>query len=104
MLKAGLGGVSGSSTVSVTAATLQFLTITPANGSIAAGTSQQCTVVGTFTDTTTQDITPYVQWSTSDPAIVIVTPGGLALASGTGTATITASMNGVSGFTTLTVQ
>jgi len=102
-LTAGLGGVSGSSTVSVTAATLQFLTITPADGSIAGGTSQQCTVVGTFTDTTTQDITPYVQWSTSDPAIVIVTPGGLALASGTGTATITASMNGVSGSTTLTV-
>jgi uncharacterized protein YjdB len=104
VITAASGGVSGTSKVTVTIGTLQVLTITPMNGSIALGTTQSCTVVGTFSDNSTQDLTPYVQWTTSDPNVVIVNPGGVAYPSGTGTATIKASMNGITGATTLTVQ
>jgi len=98
------GGVSGTSSVTVTIGTLQLLAITPTDGTIAPGTTQKCTAVGTFSDNSTQDLTPYVQWTTSDPDVVIVNPGGVAYPSGIGTATIKASMNGAAGLTTITVQ
>ncbi len=104
VITAASGGVNGTLNVTVTIGTLQLLTITPTDGSIALGATERCTVVGTFSDNSTQDLTPYVQWTTSDPNVVIVNPGGVAYPSGTGTATIKASMNGISGMTTLTVH
>ncbi|HUM06762.1 MAG TPA: Ig-like domain-containing protein [Terriglobales bacterium] len=98
------GGVSGSADVIVTDATPAFLTVTPPNGAVHLGFPQQMTVVATFSDSTTQDVTPYVTWSTSDPTIAVVYPGGLAYSSGIGPATLTATLSGISGSTTLTVQ
>ncbi len=98
------GGISGSTDVIVTDATVVFLTVTPVNGSVQLGLTQQCTVVATFTDNTTLVVTPYVRWTTSNPGIVVVYPGGVAYPSGQGVATITATMAGAAGSTTLTVQ
>jgi hypothetical protein len=103
-IAAAVGKISGSTDVFVTDGTLALFTITPMHGTIALGTTQQLTAVGTFTDNTTQDLTPYVQWTTSDPAVAIVVPGGLVYSSGIGTATITASLNGAAGATTVTIQ
>lgn len=68
------------------------------------GLTQSCAATMTFSDTTTQAVTPYVQWTTSNPAIAVVTRSGVAYSTGTGTANISASLGGVSGFTTFTVQ
>jgi hypothetical protein len=103
-IAATVGKISGSTDVFVTEGTLALFTITPRDARIALGTTQQLTATGTFTDNTTQDLTPYVQWTTSDPEVAIVIPGGLAYTSGIGTATITASMNGAAGTTTVTIQ
>ena len=102
-ITASAGGVSGTLPVTVTNAAVQSLTVTPIDSSISLGLTQQMIVVATLTDTSTEIVTPYVQWSTSDPAVAIVYPGGLAYSSGAGTATVTATMAGVPGSTTLTV-
>src|SRR5205807_2373281 len=52
-IKATSGSVTGSTTLTVTTAVLVSLAITPANPSIALGTTQPFTVTGTFTDGST---------------------------------------------------
>ena len=97
------GAVSGVVPVIVTAATPQFVTVTPADPGLTLGLTQSFTATVTFSDTTTQVVTPYVQWTTSNPAIAVVTRGGVAYSTGAGTANITANLGGASGSTTLTV-
>ena len=68
------------------------------------GLTQQLAVVATFTDNTTETVTPFVRWSTSNPEVAVVYPGGLAYPTGAGAATLTATIGGAAGFTMLTVQ
>jgi dienelactone hydrolase len=83
--------------------------VTPANPSIALGTTQQFTATGTFSDGTQQDMTDSnsVTWSTSGPAGATVSNAadshGLATSIAVGSVTIKASTTGVSGAATLTV-
>jgi trimeric autotransporter adhesin len=98
------GGVNGVASVIVTAATPQFMTVTPADAPVTLGLGQSFTATVTFSDSTTRIATPYVQWTTSDPAIAVVTRGGFAYSTGKGTVNIFASLDGISGSTTLTVQ
>ena len=103
-ITAAAGGVSSVASVIVTAATPQFMTVTPADGAVLLGLPQSFIATVTFSDSTTQIATPYVQWTTSNPAIAVVTPSGIAFSTGKGTANISASLEGISGYTTLTVQ
>ena len=103
-LTASSGGISGSSDVFVTDAVPAVINIVPLNGTVQLGLTQQLSVVVQFSDNTTETVTPYVRWSTSNPAIVVVYPGGLAYPSAAGVATITASIGGAAGSATLTVQ
>src|SRR2546428_140754 len=102
-ITATLGGVSGSTTLTVTNATLSTITVTPTNPSIANGTTRQFTATGTYSDFTTQDLTTQVTWSSSNPAFATIGSAGLATSVAAGTTTITATLGGVSGSTTLTV-
>jgi len=86
VITATAGGISGSATVSVSMATPQSLTITPANGMVALGIPQQCKVTGLFSDGSKQDVTASVEWSSLNPDIAIVYPGGLAYTTGKGIA------------------
>ncbi len=99
--------MSGATSVTVTAAVLSSITITPPNPSLAKGTSEQLTATGTFSDGTTQDLTASVTWISSAPTLVTVSNAagsqGLVTGSGVGSATITATLGGVSGATTVTV-
>jgi hypothetical protein len=103
-LGATAGGITGTSNVIVTDATPTLITVTPANGIVQQGLTQQLAVVATFTDNTTETVTPYVRWSTSNPEVAVVYPGGLAYPTGTGAATLTATIGGAAGLTLLTVQ
>jgi hypothetical protein len=103
-LTANAGGISGTSDAVVTDAAPSLINITPLNGTIQQGLMQQLTAVATFTDNTTEIVTPYVRWTTSNPGIVVVYHGGLAYPTGAGVATITATIGGGAGVTTLTVQ
>ncbi len=101
------GSVSGSATLTVTAATLASITVTPPNTSIVKGTQQQFTAIGTFTDNTTQDITNLVVWSLSDNSIATISNAagsrGLATGVAAGSTSIIATSGSVSGSATLTV-
>ncbi len=86
VITATAGGISGSATVSITAATPQSLAITPANGIVALGIPQQCKVTASFSDGSKQDVTSTVAWSSLNPDIAVVYPGGLAYTTGKGLA------------------
>ncbi len=85
-------------------ATLVSISISPANPSIAPGTTIQLAAQGTFSNGSKQYLTSSVTWASSNTAIATVAPGGLvsAVSSTTGTVTISASYSGISGSTILT--
>ncbi|MBW4056180.1 MAG: ATP-dependent DNA ligase, partial [Proteobacteria bacterium] len=101
------GGISGAVTLTVTPATLVSLTVLPANPNIILGTTQQFSATGTFSDSTTRDLTTSATWSSSAPTVATVSnaagTNGLATSVSTGTTTITATSGGISGAATLTV-
>ena len=101
------GGVTGVTTLTVTDATLVSIAVTPADASIADGTTQEFTATGLYTDGSTQDLTTEVTWSSSDEAVATVSNAadskGLATAAGAGITTVSATSGGVTGDTTLTV-
>jgi urocanate hydratase len=106
-VSAAFGGVSGSTPLTVSAATLVSLAITPPNPSIAKGTSEQFTATGTYSDNSTQDLTTSVSWSSSTTSTAPISnaqgSNGLATGSAVGTTTIGAALDGVSTSTGLTV-
>jgi uncharacterized protein YjdB len=97
------GTISGSTALSVTAAVLTSIAVTPANASVAAGDKQQYTATGTYSNGTTQNLTSSATWSSSATSIATVTSAGLATGLAQGSATITAESGSTSGSTTLTV-
>ena len=101
-ITAAYGGKTGSTLLTVTAATLTAVEVSPTNPSLAEGTSRQFKATAIFSDTTKQDITAYAAWSSSTVSATITT-AGLATGVSSGTTSITASYGGLSGATTLTV-
>src|SRR5438874_4956331 len=101
-INATFGGVTGSTSLTVGPATLLSIAVTPANPSIAKGTTQQFTATGSYSDGSTQDLTNGVSWSSSNMSVATITSGGLANGGAQGTSQISAS-SGVTGSTTLTV-
>jgi trimeric autotransporter adhesin len=101
------GSVSGSTTLTVTAAVLKSITVTPADPRIAPGASQQFKATGTYSDSSTKNLTASVTWSSSDTKVATLSSAagseGLATAVGEGKGTITATKGSLSGSTTLTV-
>lgn len=95
-------GVSGSTTVTVTAALLVAIDITPAAPTLAKGTTAQLTATGRFSDASTEDLTGQVTWA-ADMLVATVDVSGLATAVDIGTTTVTATLDNVQGTTTLTV-
>jgi len=100
--------ITGSSgTITVSAAALVSIAVTPANPSIAKGRKQQFTATGTFSDNSMQNITNSVTWASATTSVATIsnTVGsqGLATSIGTGTSTISATMSGINGSTVLTV-
>jgi hypothetical protein len=92
------GSRSGNTTLTVTAAILQSIAVTPANPSIAIGLTMQFTATGTYTDGTSQDITASVTWTSGTTGVAtIINASGLATAVSVGTSVITATSGGISG-------
>ena len=89
--------------LTVTAATLQSIAVTPANPSIAKGLTQQFTATGTYSDGSTQNLTTQVTWASATTSVATITSGGLATGVATGTSTISATLGGITGSTVLTV-
>ncbi len=96
--------VSGSTSVTVTNATISSLTISPLNGSASVDTSTQFTATGQFSDGSTQDLTAYVIWTSSVGSVATISNSGVASALSNGVTTITASYGSATASTQLTVS
>lgn len=99
--------VSSPVPLTVTPAVLVSLVVTPATPTIAAGTSQQFTATGYYTDNTSQDLTNTVTWTSSAPTIAgmsNVSPYGVAQSLQPGNTTITAAFGSVQASAILTVS
>ncbi len=88
--------LAATSNLTVTNATLSSIKVKAPLTQLGEGTTVQLTATGTFTDSTTQDLTNVVTWKSSGSAIS-VSSTGLATANLPGSATVTASLAGVSG-------
>lgn len=86
------------------AATLNSIAVSPANSSVAAGSTQQFAATGTYSDGSTADLTNQVTWSSSNTAVATISSAGLATAIAGGTSTIAALSGSVTGSASLTVQ
>ncbi len=84
--------------------TLVSIAITPANPTIVAGNTRQFTATGTYSDSSTQNLTSQVTWNSSSTTTATINTNGLATGVAAGTTTISATLGGVSGNTLLTVQ
>ena len=105
-------GTSGSLTHSSTAnllvlsssgPTLVSIALTPASTSIFVGGTQQYIATGTYSDTSTQNLTSSVTWTSSTPGVATITAAGLATGVAAGSTTIKAASGAISGTATLTV-
>ncbi len=105
-IKATLGDKSGTKVVTVTAATVKSVQITPANLSLPKGATRQLTATATLTDNTTQDLTAQAAWSSSKPEFVSIgndaANKGLATAIKAGASVISASVGGITASTNVT--
>ena len=82
---------------------LESIAVTPPNGDVSKGLTQQFKATGTYSNGSTQDLSQSASWTSSDTTIVTIAAGGLATTVATGTATIQASQGTVTGSTKFTV-
>jgi len=78
-------------TVSALVPTLVSIAVTPGTNTLSLAGTQQLTVTGTYSDSSTANLTSASTFSSSAPAVATVTATGLVTAVGIGTATITAT-------------
>jgi len=99
-LSATLSGVSGNTTLTVTPAALVSIGVTPAMPSVAAGSTQQFTATGLYTDHSTHDLTTEVIWGSSNTTVAAIGDStgsyGLATTLAPGSTSVSAAINGIS--------
>jgi len=99
------GGLTpATTTLTVSNATIQSITVNPANPTILLGALQPLTAVGLFSDGSTQDVTTISRWISSTPAVAVINRNGVAWSASHGQANINATFNGVTGSTLLNVN
>lgn len=84
-------------------ATLVSIAVAPATPTISVSKSLQLTATGTYSDSSLQDLTAQVTWSSSDTTKVTIGATGLVTGVDYGSATITATLGSVSGSATANV-
>jgi len=98
------GGVVGTLTINTTNATLTSIVVTPSNPGIGVTATEPFTATGNFSDGSSLNLTRQVTWSSSDVSVAVINFNGIASPVAIGSTTITATLNGVNGATTLTVH
>jgi hypothetical protein len=85
-------------------ATLTSIAVTPVNQTILMGAMQQFTATGTYSDSSTKDLTNQTTWTSTNTSVATIASSGLATAINPGSTTIMATLAGITGSTNLTVQ
>ena len=107
-LAAGCGNTGGDPLQSPNGAPITSITVSAPGPDVPYGASVQLDAFATFADGYSADVTPYVAWTSDNPVVLDVAPGGVATAGygpGSGTADIYATdpETGTAGFVTLVV-
>ncbi len=106
-VQAGFSGLSGAAPVSVSAAQLASVDVSPAAASIPAGTTVSLRATGHFDDGTTQDVGFFALWQSEGPQVASVsldaTGAAVVLGHQVGAVAVTASLLGQSGAAQVTV-
>jgi uncharacterized protein YjdB len=102
-ISATVSGTSGSATLTVVAATLTSITVTPSDPSFTIGATEQFTATANYSNNTTVNVTSSATWSSSNIAVATISSSGLATGQGGGTTTISAALSGITGSTTASV-
>jgi uncharacterized protein YjdB len=93
--------ISSNTTVTVTNATLQSITVTAATAQATLGILDQMTATGHYSDGSTRNITSSVTWSVAPVILATINSSGGLLAVGVGSCTVTATVGSISGSTTV---
>jgi trimeric autotransporter adhesin len=102
-VSASYGGVSAATPLTVTDASLVYLSVAPSDASVPLGVPQPFTAIGIFSDGTRQDLTAQVAWSSAPQNVATISADGVASPIGPGTATIFAAWYDVVASTVLVV-
>ena len=102
-ITASSGNVSGSTTLTVTTATVSSIAVTPHDASIGVGATQPFTAMATLSDGSTQDVTSTATWSSSDHSVATVDKTGVATGVAKGNTIIAAQWGNPSGTANLEV-
>ena len=86
-----------------TTATLKSIAVTPASTSIYVNGTQQFAATGTYSDSSTQDLTSSVSWSSSNTAAATIGSSGVAIGLAAGSTVISATSGTITGTGTLSV-
>src|SRR5262249_54039307 len=90
--------------ITVSAAILESIAVTAAQNSFSLGFTLQLKAIGTYSDGSTQDLTASALWNTDNPAIALVNSTGVISGLAVGGVTATASLQGVSGSLSVSVN
>ncbi|HIE33135.1 MAG TPA: hypothetical protein EYP81_03705, partial [Thermodesulfobacteriaceae bacterium] len=102
-ITATLDGVVGNASLTTTAAQLVSINVLPSILSLPAGTHQNLSAEGSFSDGSVQLISEQVTWESDNTNVAAVNNDGVLNPLIPGTARISASLDGISGNTALTV-
>jgi len=99
---AGCGGGGGTSSDADSAPppTLSTISVSPISTNLKIGENQQLSATGTYSDSSTDELTDKVTWSSSNTAIASVSATGLVTSIAAGSVTISATYDGAEGSTT----
>ena len=103
LITATSSGKSATTTVTVPAATLTGIAVTPAASTVLIGRQQQFVATATYSDNTTAFVTGSAVWSSSSPSIGTVAASGIATGVAAGATSVTATVGARSGSAALTV-
>jgi hypothetical protein len=74
---------------------LEIISVTPASATLETGQTKQFTAAGYYDDGGTADLTSQAEWTSSDEGVATISDSGLATAIADGTASITATQDGI---------
>ena len=101
-ITATLGAIQGVATI--TTPSLVSIAVTPSFPAIAGTSTQQFTATGTYSDSSTTNLTSSVAWASSAAGVATIASSGLAAGVTPGTTTISATLSGIVGNMQLTVN
>lgn len=108
LIRASFAGLEGSTTLTVTAATLTAIEVTPENASAVVNETEQFIATGVYTDGSRINISSTVVWTSSNTGVAVMNANGqpnsgLATAMAAGSSAITATSGAVQDSAVLTV-